>query len=132
MSDDLISRRAVIEGIIGLLKSPYANDPHFGMERRDAMKTVGDLCVRSLPAAYDADKVVERIEAMRTFDCKMCDKDDESSMVCVYDCTEELIDQVIEIVREGVRMDDRDHDREHGRIFTGNTESTSPGYKATL
>ena len=128
MSDDLISRRAVIDGIIKLLKSPYANDPSLGMERRDAM----DLCVRSLPAAYDADKVVERIEAMRIFDCKMCDKDDESSMVCVYDCTEELIDQVIEIVREGVRMDDGDYDREHGRIFTGSTESTSPGYKATL
>ena len=102
MSNDLISRRAVIDGIIELLKRPYANDPSLGMERRDAMKTVGDLCVRSLPTSYDVDKVVERIEAMRTFDCKMCDKDDESSMVCVYDCTEELIDQVIRIVREGM------------------------------
>ena len=56
MINDLISRRAVIDGIIELLKSPYANDPSLGMERRDAMKTVGDLCVRSLPTSYDVDK----------------------------------------------------------------------------
>lgn len=99
MGDGLISRRAVAGFMI---QNRYCTSVDDALDQ-----------LESVPTAYDVDEVVGRIEAMRIFDCKMCDKDDESSMVCVYDCTEELIDLVIEIVREGVRMDDRNHDREH-------------------
>lgn len=62
MNNDLISRSAVIKGIDELLKSPYANNFEFGFQRRDAMGTVKDLCVRECPTAYNVEKVLEKLE----------------------------------------------------------------------
>ncbi len=102
MSNDLISRRAVIDGIIELLKSPYANDPSLGMERRDAMKTVGDLCVRSLPTSYDVDKVAERLEKkiLEIKDQLMHTSDED--MAVRLRCKMHGLDEALEIVRAGI------------------------------
>lgn len=59
---DLIRKQSVIELIDDLMKSPYANSPQFGAERRDCMDMVKELCVHRLTTAYDVDKVVERLE----------------------------------------------------------------------
>lgn len=62
MSSDLVRRQSVIELIDDLIKSPYANSPQFGAERRECMELVKSLCVCRLPTVYDVDKVVERLQ----------------------------------------------------------------------
>ena len=59
---DLISRSKLIEEIGELLKSPYANQLQFGAERREAIETVRDLCVKKQHTAYDIDKVVKELK----------------------------------------------------------------------
>lgn len=80
MSNDLISRRAVIEEMNNLLKSPYANNIQFGAERREVIENVKKLCVEKIPTAYDVDKVVEQLKNARDKECvssvpkiRMCD-----------------------------------------------------------
>lgn len=60
--EDLISRQAVINLIEDLKKSPYANDPNTGVERRGTMELIKELCEHRLPTAYDVDKVVDGFE----------------------------------------------------------------------
>lgn len=75
--DDLISRNAVIDKIEELLKSPFANDPSPVMAgRREAIKTVRDMCVKCMgAAAYDVNRVKERIkEEIGACECKECGK----------------------------------------------------------
>lgn len=52
MSDDLISRQAVLDGIEELKGSPWFNDNTNGARiiRREALNIVEDLCIRDLPS----------------------------------------------------------------------------------
>ena len=52
---DLISRKAVIDGIEELKKSPWANDNRNGYEYLipEALETVRDLCVKDCPSAFE-------------------------------------------------------------------------------
>ena len=68
MKDDLISRRAVIEGINNLIQSPSANSPQFGKERKEVMETVKAMCVSNIPTAFDLESVVEQIKNIMSDD----------------------------------------------------------------
>lgn len=67
VSNDLISRSAVIEEMNNLLKSPYVNSTQFGAERREIIGIVKKLCVEKIPTAYDVDKVVEELEKRKKY-----------------------------------------------------------------
>ena len=58
----LIDADNLILEINKLLKSPYANQSQFGAERREAIETVRDLCVKQEPTAFDIEKVITEFE----------------------------------------------------------------------
>lgn len=96
MTGDLISRKAVIEGINELMESPCANSPRFGWERKECMELVKALCVNSLPTAYDVDKVIEQIGAAVGTD----------GLVFYVDGRPVIYkEQAIEIIRQGGQQD---------------------------
>lgn len=57
---DLISRKALMEEIEELLKSPYAKD----YKVKEAIEITRDLCVKQAPTAYDMEKVMKRLEEL--------------------------------------------------------------------
>lgn len=46
---ELINRKCIAEEIDNLIKSPYANDTHFGAERKEVMETIKALCLEKSP-----------------------------------------------------------------------------------
>ena len=93
MSNNLIWRQSVIELIDDLMKSPYANSPQFGVERRECMDLVKELCVHRLTTAYDVDNVIKQIEMSST---------DEDGIVCYVDKKPVITKEMaIKIVKSG-------------------------------
>lgn len=61
MSDDLISRQAVLDGIEELKKSPWATDKRgYGFEYliTEALDVVADLCVKQAPSVNPQKNIV--------------------------------------------------------------------------
>lgn len=108
MSNDLISRSAVIEEMNNLLKSPYANSIQFGVERREVIGNVKKLCVEKILTAYDVDKVVEELEKRKKYLLKefvLSEKAEEVRKESLARINE--IDGIIGIVKAGGANEDR-------------------------
>ena len=58
----LIDADNLILEINKLLESPYAKQSQFGAERREAIETVRDLCVKQESTAFDVDAVVTQLD----------------------------------------------------------------------
>lgn len=102
MSNDLISRNAVIKAINNLMESPYANSPQFGKERKEAMETVKAMCIANIPTAYDLDRVIKQMEARKTYLLKEFVSANKAAVVKENTLTRtNEIDGMIEIVRSG-------------------------------
>jgi hypothetical protein len=95
--DDLISRKAAIQEINDLLKSPYAHSQlgettasqafHI---RKEMAEIIIDLCVKRANCAYDVDKVVEQLEEKA-----ICSGNQESGFI--------LLNKAIAIVKGAVK-----------------------------
>lgn len=103
MSDDLISRKALMESI----KKWLPKDP-CGKEQSIEEKVATDLSVSMLmeieeaPTAYDVDAVFEEIEKTQAgFDCRKCPEGKKESKICEKDCGDELIKLIKQIARKG-------------------------------
>lgn len=102
MSNDLISRNAVIKAINNLMENPYANSPQFGKERKEVMETVKAMCIANIPTAYDLDGVIKQMEDRKTYLLKEFVSADKATVVKENTLTRtNEIDGMIEIVRSG-------------------------------
>lgn len=61
---DLISRKESIQAIKNLMESPYANDTHFGAERKETMEVVKVMCIQNLPTAFHLENVIGQLEEL--------------------------------------------------------------------
>lgn len=102
MSNDLISRNAVIKAINNLMESPYANSPQFGKERKEVMETVKAMCIANIPIAYDLDRVIKQMEAKKTYLLKEFVSANKATVVKENTLTRtNEIDAMMEIVKSG-------------------------------
>ena len=92
---DLISRSALIEELHHMIE--------WDVELKQDYEYLGiDDCIRSMPTAYDIEKVVAELEERRSkFDCKYCKHFFNGKKECDRDCADALIDDLFEIVRRG-------------------------------
>lgn len=98
---DLISRKAAIDEINDLLKSPYAHSRLGAISEEDACYirkemagTIIDLCLKAAKTVYDVDKVVEKLDkASDHYECENAPNGADSQMV--------FLEEAIDIVRGG-------------------------------
>ncbi|HHV09993.1 MAG TPA: hypothetical protein GXX75_06925 [Clostridiales bacterium] len=102
---DLISRKAVIQDIKDLLKSPYAHSQCGEVSesagyliRKEMAETIIDICVKSAKTAYDVNKVMDRMETV-TFTADLYDHGWDGQTVNNLLC----LGDVADIVRGGGR-----------------------------
>lgn len=101
---DLISRKAVIQDIKDLLKSPYVHS-QFGevskevgfIVRKQMAETIIDLCVKRAENTYDVDKVIEQLADK--IDSNIDMDTGEHCNNWVVDMQNEIIGECIDIVR---------------------------------
>lgn len=102
MSNDLISRNAVIVAINNLMESPYANNPQFGKERKEVMETVKAMCIANISTTYDLDGVIKQMEDRKTYLLKEFVSADKAAVVRENTLTRtNEIDAMMEIVKSG-------------------------------
>ena len=65
MGNDLISRKRATKEINGILADTFISNFQNGLASFDELSSRIQECLKSLPAAYDTDKVVERLEEMK-------------------------------------------------------------------
>lgn len=101
MSNDLISRKAVLESIDELLKSPYAtNNEYYTCHIRDGIKMVRDVCVKASATAYDVENVIKELK--HESECKDTDLCADGGTNCTW-CKHYGVDMetAIDIVKKG-------------------------------
>lgn len=98
MSNDLISKKAVINAVVRNCRLKTENNEEYGFI--DILADIEDY-----PTAYDAEKIVERLSELKTYKLNMADAMSEimrRGELGTYVCLED----VVEIVKSGGVSDD--------------------------
>lgn len=103
MSDDLISRKALMEEINSLrisitgLRAGKCVLANFLKEYKKSILK----CIDEAPTAYDTDEICEKIDnTIANFDCRICPKTKGPCRVCDDDCEDQLIIVIKKIIRK--------------------------------